>query len=74
MARLGRSASGGPDSRSRTGPGGILAAVERLGDAPELYAVSSRGPEPIPIANRVQTWTVGARFALERRWDGRLTP
>jgi glycogen debranching enzyme len=53
---------------------GVLAAVERLGDAPELYAVNARGPEPIPIANRVQAWTVGARFALEQRWDGRLTP
>jgi glycogen debranching enzyme len=53
---------------------GILAAVERLDYAPELYAVNSRGPEPIPIANRVQAWTVGARFALEQRWDGRLTP
>jgi glycogen debranching enzyme len=53
---------------------GVLAAVERLGDAPELYAVNARGPEPIPIANRVQAWTVGARIALEQRWDGRLTP
>ena len=53
---------------------GVLAAVGRLGDAPELYAVTSGGPEPIPIANRVQAWTVGARFALEQRWDGRLTP
>lgn len=53
---------------------GVLAALERLGDAPELYAVSSRGPERIPIANRVQAWTVGARIALERRWDGRLIP
>jgi len=53
---------------------GVLAAVERLGDAPELYAVTPLGPEPIPIANRVQAWTIGARFALEQRWDGRLTP
>ncbi|MBV9808218.1 MAG: hypothetical protein JO286_13590 [Solirubrobacterales bacterium] len=53
---------------------GVLAALERLGDAPELYAVSSDGPERIPIANRVQAWTIGARFALEHRWDGRLTP
>jgi glycogen debranching enzyme len=53
---------------------GTLAAIQRLGNAPELYAVNARGPEPIPIANHVQAWTVGARFALERRWDGRLTP
>jgi hypothetical protein len=27
----------------------------------------------VPIANRVQAWTVGARWALEQEWDGRLT-
>jgi len=53
---------------------GVLAALERLGDAPELYAVTPGGPEPIPIANRVQAWTVGARFALEQRWDGLRRP
>jgi glycogen debranching enzyme len=52
---------------------GVLAALERLGDAPELYAVTSGGPEPIPIANRVQAWTIGARLALEQGWDGRLS-
>lgn len=53
---------------------GVLAALDRLGDAPELYAVTANGPEPIAIANRVQAWTIGARFALEQRWDGRVTP
>ncbi len=53
---------------------GVLAALERLGNAPELYAVTPRGPVPIPIANRVQAWTVGARFALEEGWDGRVKP
>jgi glycogen debranching enzyme len=52
---------------------GVLEAIDRLGGAPELYAVGSRGPEPIPIANRVQAWTVGARWALESGWDGRTT-
>jgi glycogen debranching enzyme len=52
---------------------GVLAALDRLGDAPELYAVSSGAPEPIAIANRVQAWTVGARSAFERRWDGRTS-
>ena len=51
---------------------GVLAALDRLGDAPELYAVTPSGPESIPIANRVQAWTIGARFALEHGWDGRL--
>jgi glycogen debranching enzyme len=50
---------------------GVLAAIESLGRAPELYAVGPDGPEPIPIANRVQAWTVGARWALEHEWDGR---
>ena len=26
--------------------------------------------EPVPVANRVQAWTVGARWALEHGWDG----
>lgn len=49
---------------------GVLEALDRLGRFPELYAVSG-APEPIPIANRVQAWTVGARWALEHEWDGR---
>jgi glycogen debranching enzyme len=50
---------------------GVLAALEQLGEAPELYAVTSRGPERIAIANQIQAWTVGARWALENDWDGR---
>lgn len=50
---------------------GMLAAIESLGRAPELFAVGPAGPEPIAIANRVQAWTVGARWALEHEWDGR---
>jgi glycogen debranching enzyme len=53
---------------------GVLAAVERLGGAPELYAVTADGPHWIPIANRIQAWTVGARFALQSGWDGRAVP
>ncbi len=52
----------------------MLSALDRLGRAPELYAVSRDGePEPVPIANRVQAWTVGARWALEHDWDGRAS-
>jgi len=51
---------------------GVLDAIERVGQAPELFAVGPTGPEPIPIANRVQAWTVGARWALEHEWDGRV--
>jgi glycogen debranching enzyme len=50
---------------------GVLEAIDRLGGAPELYAVGDDGPEPIAIANRIQAWTIGARWALENRWDGR---
>jgi glycogen debranching enzyme len=50
---------------------GVLEALDRLGGAPELYAVGSDGPERIAIANPLQAWTVGARWALENRWDGR---
>ena len=50
---------------------GVLGAIAAIGQAPELFAVGDAGPEPIPIANRVQAWTVGARWALEHRWEGR---
>ncbi len=51
---------------------GVLAALDRLGRFPELYAVSTAGElEPSPVSNRVQAWTVGARWALEHDWDGR---
>jgi glycogen debranching enzyme len=51
---------------------GVLAALDRLGRHPELYAVTPAGHvEPIPAANRVQAWTIGARWALEHGWDGR---
>jgi glycogen debranching enzyme len=51
---------------------GVLAALDTLGQAPELYAVTPGGElEPAPAANRVQAWTVGARWALEHDWDGR---
>jgi glycogen debranching enzyme len=49
---------------------GVLAALDRLGGAPELYAVGPDGPEAVAISNRVQAWTVGARWAFEHGWDG----
>ena len=52
---------------------GVLAAFDELGHAPELYAVDAAGElQPAPAANRVQAWTVGARWALEHGWDGGL--
>ncbi|MBD0283764.1 MAG: hypothetical protein ICV69_16480 [Thermoleophilaceae bacterium] len=50
---------------------GVLEAIRRLGGAPELYAVDAGGPRPVAIDNRIQAWTVGARWALEYGWDGR---
>ena len=51
---------------------GVLLALDRLGDAPELYAVTRGGElEAIALANRRQSWTVGARWALAHEWDGR---
>jgi glycogen debranching enzyme len=51
---------------------GVLAALDRLGRAPELYAVDIDGEvEPVALSNRIQAWTVGARWALENEWDGR---
>jgi glycogen debranching enzyme len=63
-------AAGFPDEAERVRRG-VLGGIERLGHAPELYAVTDSGPQRIPIANQVQAWTVGARFALENGWDGR---
>jgi len=50
---------------------GILGAIETIGGAPELFAVRPGGPAPVAIANRIQAWTLGARWALEHEWDGR---
>ena len=53
---------------------GVLAALDRLGRSPELYAVNHDGEvEPVALSNRVQAWTVGARWALEHEWDGRTS-
>ena len=48
---------------------GVLEALDRLGGAPELYAIGPAGPEAIGIANPLQAWTVGARWAFEHDWD-----
>jgi glycogen debranching enzyme len=50
---------------------GVLAALDQLGRAPELYAVTRDGAvEPVALSNRAQAWTVGARWAFENDWDG----
>jgi glycogen debranching enzyme len=62
----------GRDEEAERVRSGVLAALDRLGQAPELYAVSPGGElEPVAVSNRVQAWTVGARWALENDWGGR---
>jgi len=61
----------GRDAEAERVRSGVLEAVARLGDAPELYAVTGSGPQRIEIANRVQAWTVGAIEAFRSGWDGR---
>jgi glycogen debranching enzyme len=69
LRAVGRAAAA---ERVRTG---VLSAVERLGHAPELSAVTLQGEvEPVAAANRVQAWTVGACWALGHGWDGRGPP
>ena len=51
---------------------GVRRALEVLGHFPELYAVTADGqPQDVPVANRVQAWTVGAMIAFDDDWDGR---
>ncbi len=51
---------------------GVLEAVRRLGEAPELYAVTAdRGLERVALSNQRQAWTVAATWALANEWDAR---
>ena len=62
----------GRDAEAEQVRSGVLRALDQLGRAPELYAVTTDGEvQPVALANRVQAWTIGARSALETRWDGR---
>jgi glycogen debranching enzyme len=62
----------GRDAEAERVRRGVLTALDALGRSPELYAVSREGAvEPVALSNRVQAWTVGARWALENDWDGR---
>jgi glycogen debranching enzyme len=64
----------GRDAEAERVRTGVLAALDWLDRAPELYAVTRDGAvEPVALSNRVQAWTVGARWAFENDWDG-LSP
>ena len=53
---------------------GVLRALAELGRYPELYAVERDGTlSGVPLANRVQAWTVGAVLAFTTGWDGGVT-
>ena len=53
---------------------GVLRALAELGRYPELYAVERDGTlGGVPLANRVQAWTVGAVLAFTTGWDGGAT-
>ena len=55
----------GRDAEAEQVRTGVLAAAE-------LYALERDGTvAPVPLANHVQAWTVGALWALRNRWDGR---
>jgi glycogen debranching enzyme len=62
----------GEDRAAEQVRAGVRRAVAALGGCPELYAVTPEGDlRDIPIANRVQAWTLGALRALDLDWDGR---
>ncbi len=51
---------------------GVLEALDQLGNAHELYAVTLDGElRPLATSNRLQAWSIGARWALENHWDAR---
>ena len=64
-------AAGRPQEAERVRRG-VLAALGKLGHAPELYAVERDGRvRPVASANWVQAWTIGARLAWAADADGR---
>lgn len=51
---------------------GVRRALDQIGRYPELYSVSPLGQlAQVPIANKVQAWTIGAMVAFSLDWDGR---
>lgn len=50
---------------------GVRTALTQLGRYPELYAVADDTLTAIPVANRIQAWTVGATIAFDNDWTGR---
>jgi glycogen debranching enzyme len=62
----------GRDDEAEQVRDGVRRALRQLGRQPELYAVTPDGElRDVPVANRVQAWTVGAVVAFDEDWDGR---
>ena len=71
LAWGGLHAAGAPGAAARVRDG-VRRALEQLGRYPELYSVSPLGQlAAVPIANKVQAWTIGAMAAFDLDWDGR---
>ncbi len=71
LAWGGLRAAGHPEAAEQV-RAGVRRAVAQLGRFPELYAVTPTGElRGLPVANRVQGWTVGAMIAFDDDWDGR---
>jgi glycogen debranching enzyme len=61
----------GADEHAEKIRGGVRRALAVLGRYPELYAVDRDGElRAVPVANRVQAWTVGAMVAFDVNWPG----
>lgn len=71
LAWGGLHAAGAPGVANRVRDG-VRRALDQLGRYPELYSVSPLGQlAAVPIANKVQAWTIGAMTAFDLDWDGR---
>ena len=73
LARLGRAARRRPRRRRPSASARACSRRSTASAARPSSTPSSAGGElePVPVANRVQAWTVGARWAFEHDWDGR---
>ena len=61
----------GYDDEAEQVRSGVRRAVAELGHFLELYAVTTDGRlVDVPVANRVQAWTLGAMIAFEDDWTG----
>ena len=72
VAGLGRAARARARARGRAGADRRAGRARRARAARRSSTRSTTPLAPIPLSNRVQAWTIGARWALEHAWDGRV--